>query len=158
LRSSASAFAHVWACLHGVRDACGDEHQIREEIEQRHAREIADEVAVLQDKVDAERNIRYTLYSLPNSCTEPQRQLTPGRIDSLYHCGQRSGEHCIYFVWVSASVTDAAAGSDKEEIENTLSTTQSTPGSPHPFDVINAVSKVAPLLKTAARTGAHTGR
>lgn len=62
LRSSASASSRAWACSHGVRDACGDGHQIREEIEQRHAREIAEEVAVLQDKVDAERSIRYKLY------------------------------------------------------------------------------------------------
>jgi hypothetical protein len=33
--------------------------QIREEIEQRHAREIAEEVARLQDKVDSERKTRF---------------------------------------------------------------------------------------------------
>jgi len=118
LRSSASAFARAWAWSHGVRDACGEGHQIREEIEQRHAREIAEEVAALQDKVDAERNIRSTL-CLPGfdarlwvhglrespvgeersqdvcriraqirSGNSGQRLLSP-RDDSIYLCGER---------------------------------------------------------------------
>jgi hypothetical protein len=48
------AISRVLKGFSGVRGA-----QIREEIEQRHAREIAEEVARLQDKVDSERKTRF---------------------------------------------------------------------------------------------------